>query len=220
MEHVRCDGRGRGIRVMRGEGDGSLSSAWRSASRTAASSVALPTSRSGPASRCFSRRSAGPGSSAPGPFADPDGSRPCPCRSVRTFPLDHPRTRLLSRAGPVRRPGDPGSPRCLRPRALIERLEDSWNWALELSSSGALPWRACLLHRPTWLFLDEATSAVEPALEERLLCPSVTVAKTTLLSIGHRRELALHHDLVSITVSGGLSTSARGSRRGLEQPGV
>lgn len=103
---------------------------------------------------------------------------------------------------------------------LTERLEDSRNWALELSSSGALPWRACLLHRPTWLFLNEATSAVEPALGERLLCPSVTVAKTTLLSIGHRRELALHHDLVSIAVSGGLSTSARGSRRGLEQPGV
>ncbi len=76
-------------------------------------------------------------------------------------------------------------------------LERSENWAQVLSGGEQqrLAFARALLNRPDWLFLDEATSALPEAdqaslyrlLKERL-------AKTTLVSIGHRESLAQYHD--------------------------
>ncbi len=76
-------------------------------------------------------------------------------------------------------------------------LERSENWAQVLSGGEQqrLAFARALLNHPDWLFLDEATSALPEAdqaslyrlLKERL-------AKTTLVSIGHRESLAQYHD--------------------------
>jgi len=80
---------------------------------------------------------------------------------------------------------------------LAADLERSENWAQVLSGGEQqrLAFARALLNQPDWLFLDEATSALPEAdqaslyrlLKERL-------AKTTLVSIGHRESLAQYHD--------------------------
>jgi ABC-type uncharacterized transport system fused permease/ATPase subunit len=49
--------------------------------------------------------------------------------------------------------------------------------------------------KPDWLFLDEATSAIDEDQEE-ILYRALTSALpgTTIVSIGHRRSLAVYHD--------------------------
>ena len=52
-----------------------------------------------------------------------------------------------------------------------------------------------LLHRPDWLYLDEATSACDPTTEERLYrLLRERLPGTTLVSVGHRASLAAYHD--------------------------
>jgi len=80
---------------------------------------------------------------------------------------------------------------------LAVDLERNENWAQVLSGGEQqrLAFARALLNKPDWLFLDEATSALPEAdqaslyrlLKERL-------AKTTLVSIGHRESLAQYHD--------------------------
>ena len=53
--------------------------------------------------------------------------------------------------------------------------------------------RALLIH-PQWLFLDEATSAVDEAMEARLYTLlTQELPHTTLVSIAHRPQLAKFH---------------------------
>ena len=79
---------------------------------------------------------------------------------------------------------------------LVNRLDESQNWALQLSpgEQQRLSFARVLLIKPRWLLLDEATSALDDATEARMYAlvrerlPAVTV-----ISIGHRPSLRQFH---------------------------
>ncbi len=81
--------------------------------------------------------------------------------------------------------------------ALIPRLDDKENWALQLSpgEQQRIAFARALLLRPQWLFLDEATSALdedsEAALYQLIL---QTIQKCAIISVAHRSSLARFHD--------------------------
>ncbi len=80
---------------------------------------------------------------------------------------------------------------------LAGLLDDSRYWAQQLSpgEQQRLAFARILLHKPDWLFLDEATSAVDEAGERELygLLRS-RLPKTAVISVGHRQALAAFHD--------------------------
>ncbi|HET7755478.1 MAG TPA: ATP-binding cassette domain-containing protein, partial [Anaeromyxobacteraceae bacterium] len=79
---------------------------------------------------------------------------------------------------------------------LTARLDEERQWTEELSPGEAqrIAFARALLHRPAWLFLDEATSAVDGDLERRLYrALRERLPRTTIVSIGHRRGLAEYH---------------------------
>jgi putative ATP-binding cassette transporter len=79
---------------------------------------------------------------------------------------------------------------------LVGRLDESRNWALELSpgEQQRIAFARALLIRPSWLFMDEATSALDEALEERLYrLLRERLPRTTIISIGHRPALQAFH---------------------------
>jgi vitamin B12/bleomycin/antimicrobial peptide transport system ATP-binding/permease protein len=86
--------------------------------------------------------------------------------------------------------------RLCRLEHLIERLNDSDNWSMRLSpgEQQRLAVARALLNRPQWLFLDEATAALDADTEGylyRLL--RERLPQTTLISIAHRTHVAEHH---------------------------
>jgi putative ATP-binding cassette transporter len=81
--------------------------------------------------------------------------------------------------------------------ALGDRLAESANWSMQLSpgEQQRLAVARAILYRPDWLFLDEATSAVDETAEAalyRVLRERLPMA--TLVSIGHRATLSGLHD--------------------------
>jgi len=77
-----------------------------------------------------------------------------------------------------------------------DRLDESHHWDRRLSpgEQQRLAFARALLQRPDWLFLDEATSSLDPETEDelyRLLLKRLP--ETTLVSIAHRTNLAEHH---------------------------
>jgi putative ATP-binding cassette transporter len=79
---------------------------------------------------------------------------------------------------------------------LKSRLNESRHWALDLSpgEQQRIAFARALLIKPAWLFLDEATSAVDDGLEERLYRLLETrLPATTVISIGHRPALQRFH---------------------------
>ena len=80
--------------------------------------------------------------------------------------------------------------------ALTARLDEVQNWALILSGGEQqrIAFARALLHAPDWLFLDEATSAVDEAMEQRLYALlRERLKNTTIVSVGHRPGLAAFH---------------------------
>jgi putative ATP-binding cassette transporter len=79
---------------------------------------------------------------------------------------------------------------------LAGRLDEERPWTDELSPGEAqrIAFARALLHRPGWLFLDEATSAVDDDLERQLYrALRDRLPRATVVSIGHRRGLAEYH---------------------------
>jgi putative ATP-binding cassette transporter len=79
---------------------------------------------------------------------------------------------------------------------LGEDLERRENWAQVLSGGEQqrLAFARALLVRPDWLFLDEATASLPEEAQDALYrLVHERLPKTTLVSIGHRAELAAHH---------------------------
>jgi vitamin B12/bleomycin/antimicrobial peptide transport system ATP-binding/permease protein len=96
---------------------------------------------------------------------------------------------------------------------LVQRLDEERPWSEELSPGEAqrIAFARALLHRPAWLFLDEATSAVDGDLERQLYrAVRERLPRTTIVSIGHRRALAEYHART-------LELDARGAQRELRR---
>jgi putative ATP-binding cassette transporter len=79
---------------------------------------------------------------------------------------------------------------------LIARLDESANWALQLSGGEQqrVAFARALLHKPAWLFLDEASSNLDDPSQTRLYdLLTHRLRDSTIVSIGHRDELACYH---------------------------
>ncbi len=80
--------------------------------------------------------------------------------------------------------------------ALAERLneENHWNRLLSLGEQQRLGIARALLHRPQYLFLDEATASIDEASEAVLYTLlEKQLASSTIVSIGHRATLQAFH---------------------------
>src|SRR5882724_675417 len=79
---------------------------------------------------------------------------------------------------------------------LVARLDESTHWAMQLSpgEQQRIAFARALIQKPDWLFLDEATSAVDETTEQRLYAlVKERLAGTTVISIGHRATLRPFH---------------------------
>jgi vitamin B12/bleomycin/antimicrobial peptide transport system ATP-binding/permease protein len=79
---------------------------------------------------------------------------------------------------------------------LAGRLDEASHWALQLSpgEQQRIAFARALVQKPDWLFLDEATSAVDEATEARLYrLVRERLAGTTVFSVGHRATLRPFH---------------------------
>ena len=80
--------------------------------------------------------------------------------------------------------------------ALAERLDETDNWSQRLSGGEQqrLAIARALLAKPDWLFLDEATSAMDEAMEARIYeLIAARLPQATVVSIGHRASLTRYH---------------------------
>jgi putative ATP-binding cassette transporter len=79
---------------------------------------------------------------------------------------------------------------------LAGRLNESAHWALQLSpgEQQRIAFARALVQKPEWLFLDEATSAVDETTEARLYrLVRERLPGTTIFSVGHRATLRSFH---------------------------
>lgn len=79
---------------------------------------------------------------------------------------------------------------------LTEKLDETAHWALQLSpgEQQRIAFARALVQKPEWLFLDEATSAVDERTEAHLYrLLRERLPGTTLLSVGHRSTLRPFH---------------------------
>ncbi|MBY6263216.1 ABC transporter ATP-binding protein/permease [Azospirillum sp. 412522] len=73
--------------------------------------------------------------------------------------------------------------------------EDHWSQRLSGGEQQRIAIARALLHKPDWLYLDEATSACDPETEERLYgLLRDRLPGTALVSVGHRPSLAAFHE--------------------------
>lgn len=100
------------------------------------------------------------------------------------------------------------------------RLDESSHWTLQLSpgEQQRIAFARALVQKPDWLFLDEATSAIDEPTEARLYrLLRDRLPRTTLFSVGHRATIRPFHNrqlfvqphgngpasVVELTASGG-----------------
>jgi putative ATP-binding cassette transporter len=81
--------------------------------------------------------------------------------------------------------------------ALVQRLDEQghWNRMLSLGEQQRLGLVRALLHKPQYLFLDEATASIDEPSEAALYqLLKKDLPGTTIVSIGHRTTLKAFHD--------------------------
>ncbi len=79
---------------------------------------------------------------------------------------------------------------------LVPRLEDSANWSLALSGGEQqrVAFARALLYRPNWLFLDEASSALDEPTERRMYeLLAERLPGAAVISVAHRPSVAALH---------------------------
>lgn len=73
-------------------------------------------------------------------------------------------------------------------------VEDRWDRLMSLGQQQRLAFARLLIHRPKWVFLDEATSAMDDENQHLVMSLFLDDLKdTTVLSIGHRPNLVEYH---------------------------
>jgi putative ATP-binding cassette transporter len=73
--------------------------------------------------------------------------------------------------------------------------EDNWSQRLSGGEQQRLAIARAILAQPDWLFLDEATAALDEANEHAIYSALASeLPKTTIVSIGHRSTLSAFHD--------------------------
>jgi vitamin B12/bleomycin/antimicrobial peptide transport system ATP-binding/permease protein len=80
--------------------------------------------------------------------------------------------------------------------SLTAKLDQTERWDKELSlgEQERLAFARLLLHKPGWVFLDEATAALDEESQRRVMrLFDDELKQTTVLSIGHRPDLAVYH---------------------------
>lgn len=80
---------------------------------------------------------------------------------------------------------------------LIDRIEDEapWDQTLSGGEKQRLAFARIFLHSPDIIVLDEATAALDPKSQDKLMeLISKRPEKTTLISVGHRPELEAFHN--------------------------
>jgi putative ATP-binding cassette transporter len=89
---------------------------------------------------------------------------------------------------------------------LAARLDETAHWAQALSpgEQQRIAFARALVQKPDWLFLDEATSAVDEETEARLYSLlRERLSGTTVVSVGHRSTLrAFHARRLTVTPNG------------------
>ena len=81
--------------------------------------------------------------------------------------------------------------------AFVGRLDDVENWSLQMSGGEQqrLAIARALLQRPDWLFLDEATAALDEAAERDMYALlTERLPNTAIVSIAHRPGIAGFHE--------------------------
>lgn len=79
---------------------------------------------------------------------------------------------------------------------LSERLDqvDMWDQVLSVGEQQRLSFARLLLHKPTWIFLLEATDALDPPCEHSLMrMLQDEFSDSTVITIGHRAHLEEYH---------------------------
>jgi len=78
---------------------------------------------------------------------------------------------------------------------LQERLDEQQHWGMVLSGGEQqrVGFARAWLHQPAWLFLDEASSALDDAAERAMYELLQELTQTTVVSIGHRAGLVALH---------------------------
>ena len=81
---------------------------------------------------------------------------------------------------------------------LMEKpdTEADWSHILSLGEQQKLAFVRVFLRKPKWVFLDEATSAMDEETEEKMYRLLTTLPGTTVISIGHRSTLDKWHNRV------------------------
>jgi putative ATP-binding cassette transporter len=80
---------------------------------------------------------------------------------------------------------------------LVPRLQEQANWSLVLSGGEQqrLAFARALLYRPDWLFLDEASSALDEPTERRMYqLLTERLPDATIISVAHRASVAALHE--------------------------
>jgi putative ATP-binding cassette transporter len=80
---------------------------------------------------------------------------------------------------------------------LVERLDEQERWDRVLSGGELqrVAFARLLLHKPGWVFMDEATAALDDASQTSMMSMfSNELAGSTLISIAHREGLDAFHD--------------------------
>ena len=79
---------------------------------------------------------------------------------------------------------------------LVDRIDDAapWDQTLSGGEKQRLAFGRIFLHRPDIIILDEATAALDPESQDKLMVLlNNDLQHTTVISVGHRRELEAFH---------------------------